>query len=155
MRLLCTLLILVGLPAAAADLTQLGWLSGCWAYDGSDSGSGEYWMHPVGGSMLAVSRTIKDDRTVGFEYLRIAEVDGESLALFASPSGKPAVRFNLIKLTDTEVAFENPHHDFPQRIMYSLGEGGALLGRIEGQSDGKPVAIDFPMTSVDCKVFGH
>ena len=154
MRLLCTLLILVGLPAAAADLTQLGWLSGCWAYDGSDSGSGEYWMHPVGGSMLAVSRTIKDDRTVGFEYLRIAEVDGESLALFASPSGKPAVRFNLIKLTDTEVAFENPEHDFPQRIIYSLGEGGALLGRIEGQSDGNPVAIDFPMTSVDCEVFG-
>lgn len=154
MRLLGILLILTALPTAAADMAQLSWLSGCWAYDSSDTGSGEYWMHPVGGSMLAVSRTVKDDRTVGFEYLRIAEVDGESLALFASPSGKPATRFDLIRLTDTEVAFENPHHDFPQRIMYSLGEGGALLGRIEGLSEGKPVAIDFPMTSVDCEEFG-
>ena len=151
MRLLTILLILTGVPTVAADLTQLSWLSGCWAYDGSDPGSGEYWMRPMGGSMLAVSRTVKDDRTVGFEYLRIAEVDGESLALFASPSGKPATRFDLIKLTDTEVVFEKPEHDFPQRIIYSLAEGDALLGRIEGLFDGKSVAIDFPMTSVDCE----
>ena len=153
-RPLIVLLFLAGLPSAAADLTQLSWLSGCWAYDGRDPGSGEFWMRPAAGSMLAVSRTVKDGRTTSFEYLRIAETDGESLALFASPSGKPAVRFDLVDLTDTQVTFENSEHDFPQRIIYSLGEGGALLGRIEGESDGNPVAIDFPMTSVDCEAFG-
>ena len=71
-RPLVIFLVLAGLPAAAADLAQLSWLSGCWAYDDGDPGSGEYWMRPVAGSMLAVTRTVKDGRTVGFEYLRIA-----------------------------------------------------------------------------------
>ena len=154
MRPLIALLLLTGLPVAATEVTQLDWLSGCWAYDGREPGSGEYWMSPAGGSMLAVSRTVRNGRSVGFEYLRIAEVEQQSLALFASPGGSSAVRFDLISLTNTEVRFENPEHDFPQRIIYRLGEAGALVGRIEGQSDGKPVVIEFPMTSVRCEAFG-
>lgn len=159
MKTLLVLLFLTSVPALAGDLTVLGWLSGCWAYDGRAPGSGEYWMPPAGGSMLAVSRTIKGERTAGFEYLRIAELDENSIALFASPSGKAPVRFDLVSLTDNEVMFENPEHDFPQRIIYRLGETNlgdtrTLLGRIEGLSDGAPVAIEFPMTSVDCSAFG-
>lgn len=149
---LIILLLMAGLPAAA-DITRLSWLSGCWAYDGQEPGSGEIWMRPAGGSMLAVSRTIRDGRTIGFEYLRIAETDGDSLALFASPSAKTPVRFDLVDLTDSEVVFENPEHDFPQRIRYRLGADGTLLGHIEGLADGKSVAVDFPMTAVDCKEF--
>lgn len=154
MKIVLVLLFLTGVPALAGDLATLDWLAGCWAYDGRDPGSGEYWMRPVSGSMLAVSRTVKGKHTVGFEYLRIAELDDDSIALFASPSGKAAVRFDLVSLTDTEVTFENPEHDFPQRIIYRLGDAGALLGRIEGLSDGAPVVVEFPMTSVDCAAFG-
>jgi len=154
-RQIVAIILLASMPVAAADISRLEWLAGCWAYDGRDPGSGEYWMPPAGGTMFAVSRTIRDGQTVGFEYLRIAETGEDSLALFASPSGREATQFDLVSLTDSEIVFENPEHDFPQRIIYRLGDEGALFGRIEGQSDGQAVAIDFPMTGVDCEEFAQ
>jgi len=111
-------------------------------------------MPPAGGTMFAVSRIVQDGRTVAFEYLRIAETDTHSLTLFASPSRQQPAQFDLTSLTKTEVVFENPEHDFPQRIIYRLSDEDHLLGRVEGQSDGQLVAIDFPMTRVDCEDFG-
>jgi hypothetical protein len=149
-RILSVILILASLQSLAADISQLSWLSGCWSYDAQDSGSGEYWTPPAGGSMLAVARTVRDGQTVGFEYLRIAETDEESLALFASPSGQTPARFELLSLTETEVVFENSDHDFPQRVIYRIGENGTVLGRVEGESDGTKIGIDFPMTRTSC-----
>lgn len=140
--------------SAATDISQLSWLSGCWAYDNKDAGSGEYWMPPAGTTMLAVNRTVRQSKTVGFEYLRIEETVSGSLALFASPSGQSPARFDMKRLATNEVIFENLTHDFPQRIIYRLLERGTLLGRIEGQSDGTDVAIDFPMTAIDCEDLG-
>jgi hypothetical protein len=155
-RAVAILLLLSSLPAAvdtvaaATGISSLSWLSGCWAYDGRDPGSGEHWMPPAGGTMFGISRTVSASKTIEFEYMRIAETDEESLALFASPSGQSPARFDLLSLNDHEVIFENPEHDFPQRIIYRLGDDGALLGRIEGQSDGRPIAVDFPLTRIDC-----
>jgi hypothetical protein len=50
-----------------------------------------------------------------------------------------------------EVVFENPEHDFPQRIIYRLIANGKLLGRIEGVVDGTERSADFPMTRSDCE----
>jgi len=155
MRLVIIGTLLVSFSTGAVDVSQLTWLSGCWAYDGKESGSGEYWTAPAAGTMLAVSRTIRDSETAGFEFLRIAETDSHSLTLFASPSGQPPTAFDMISLTDREVTFENPDHDFPQRIVYRLGENATLLGRIEGQSDGQLVVVSFPMTRIDCNEFGR
>ena len=160
MRAVAILMLLSSLPAAAdtvtvaAGISSLSWLSGCWAYDGKDAGSGEHWMPPAGGTMFAVSRTISDSRTIAFEYLQITETDENSLALVASPSGQSPARFDLLSLGNNEVIFENPEHDFPQRIIYRLADDGALLGRVEGQAGGRPIAIDFPMTRTDCDGLG-
>ena len=154
MRLIASILLLSSLPVAAANISDLTWLSGCWAYDDKDSGSGEYWMPPAGGTMFAISRSVRDGRTVAFEYLRITEDDEHSLTLFASPSGQLQAQFYLASLTDNEIVFENPDHDFPQRIIYQLRDSDRLVGRIEGQADGQAVAVDFPMTRMDCTDFG-
>ena len=154
MKLVLSLLLLASPPLATADISRLSWLSGCWAYDGREPGSGEYWMSPAGGTMFAVSRNVRDGHTVAFEYLRISETEGQSLALFAIPSGQEPTRFEVLSLTENEVVFENPGHDFPQRIIYRLGDNGALLGRIEGNSEGREVAVDFPMTRTKCGELG-
>ena len=154
MRLAAILALLISL-SAAADISRLSWLSGCWAYDDEEPGSGEYWMSPVGGTMIAVSRTVRNSKTIAYEYLRIEETGEKSLALFASPSGQNTARFDMVSLTENEVIFENPEHDFPQRIIYRLNDEGGLLGRIEGQSGGRLKAIYFPMSRVDCESFSQ
>ena len=105
------------LPATIADLA---WLSGCWVSVGQEAGSGEQWMTPAGGTMLGVSRTVRDAKTVAFEFIRIAEQDDGGLVFMASPSGQSTASFPMLSLNAREVIFENPDHDFPQRIIYRL-----------------------------------
>ncbi len=150
---LALILLMAGGPTRAADIAALDWLAGCWSYDGRAPGSGEVWMPPAGGTMFAMSRVVKQSRTIAHEFMQIRSDDSGSLVLIASPSGQATASFRLIETGIQSVAFENPDHDFPQRILYRR-DNDKLAGRIEGVSDGEPLAIDFKMTRVDCEAFG-
>jgi hypothetical protein len=52
--------------------------------------------------------------------------------------------------SDTEVVFKNLQHDFPQRIVVAIKDGGKLKARIEGLRNGSLRVIPFPMTRVSC-----
>ena len=85
--------------------------------------------------MLAVSRTLKGDRMVAFEFLRIVERDGR-LIYIAQPDGRPPTEFTLTAITADSVTFENPMHDFPKMIRYTKRADGALEARVsDGQND--------------------
>ena len=125
---------LLAAPLGAAtptEINELGWLAGCWRNGDADSSSEECWLAPGGGVMLGMNRSIRKDRT-SFEFLRIARDESGRLTYFASPSGKPPTPFVLREATPKRVVFENPEHDFPQRILYWLDDDGVLHGRIEG-----------------------
>ena len=142
--------LLVASSATAASIDDVAWLAGCWAADNREAGSVEQWMRPAGGAMLGMTRVLDDGRIVGFEFLRIVETDDDSLVLFAQPGGDPAVRFDLFALNDGLVTFENPRHDFPQRITYQLKSETQLLGMIEGSMGGQQATFEFPMTRTSC-----
>jgi hypothetical protein len=82
--------------------------------------------------MLGVSRTLKGDRMVAFEFLRIVERNG-GLIYIAQPEGRPPTEFTLTAVTADSVTFENPAHDFPKVIRYSRRADGSLEARV---SDG-------------------
>ena len=149
------LLLATANAVTAADVSELNWMSGCWAYDGRERGSGEYWMPAAGDMMIAVSRTVREGKTVAFEYLRIMQTEEGSIALFAAPSGQEPARFDMIDFSGTRVVFENPEHDFPQRIIYELTDPTHLLGRIEGNNSGEEMTIDFSMTRISCDEFAE
>jgi hypothetical protein len=135
---------------APIRIEALGWLAGCWAAEGGEPGSGEQWTRPAGGTMLGTARTIASGRTVEREFLEIRETLAGDLLYLASPSGQKATWFRQVGDDGSSLVFENPDHDFPQRILYRLGEDGRLVARVEGESDGRPEAIDFPMRRVPC-----
>ena len=115
-----------------------------------EAGSGEQWMSPAGASMMGVSRMVHQGKTVAFEFMRIAQDADGSIAFYAQPSGKPPTRFVAHRINDREVVFENPGHDFPQRVSYRLASPTQLEASIEGMRGGSPKRIDFPMTRVSC-----
>jgi hypothetical protein len=121
--------------APAAELRALEWLVGHWRNDSGERSSEELWMAAEGGLMLGLSRTLAGGRAVGFEYLRI-EQRGATVVYVASPGGRPPTEFPLRELSGQRVVFENPEHDFPQRILY-WREGEGLCARIEGERDGQ------------------
>lgn len=148
-----SLMVMAMAPMAAipATIDDLAWLSGCWAAADQEAGSGEQWMPPAGGTMFGVSRSVRDGKTVAFEFIRIVEQEDGGLEFIASPSGQSTTSFSMSSVNDKEVIFENPGHDFPQRIIYRLMSEEVLLGRIEGTTNGTERAVDFPMERISCE----
>jgi hypothetical protein len=137
--------------AADIDVTSLAWMAGCWSPEQGEAGSGEHWLSPAGGTMLGVSRTVKNGKTVAFEFMQLRhDVDGK-LVLIALPSGQQETTFIAVASERNSVTFENPAHDFPQRVIYRLQPDGKLSARIEGMRDGKLRGIDFSMQRVACE----
>ncbi len=134
-----------------APLSSLGWMSGCWASESGEPGSGEHWLPPAGGSMLGVARTVKKGKTVAHEFLQIRLNAEGQIVYIALPSGQKEATFTGTSVSETAVTFENPQHDFPQRISYRALPGDRLLARIEGQRGGALRGIDFPMKRVACE----
>lgn len=142
---------LAGASALAADsVDSLAWLAGCWARTDAEAGSGEQWTLPAGGTMLGVSRTVRDGQTVEFEFVVIRAGQDGTLVYHAHPSGQASAEFRLARTGPREVVFENDAHDFPQRIGYRLDTDGTLDAWIEGTRDGATRRIPFPMRRTSC-----
>lgn len=137
--------------AAEAGVEQLAWLAGCWQAESGEPGSVEHWLPPAGGTMLGVSRTVRQGRTVAFEFMQLRRQPDGVLALIPQPSGQPPTIFRLSSLGAAEVVFENPQHDFPQRIVYARPDDTRLLARIEGLRQGLARTIEFSFVRVACE----
>ncbi len=77
------------------------------------------------------------------------QADG-SVVFIAQPAGRGETAFTLQPGSPGAAVFENPQHDFPQRVIYRLDDGGRLNARIEGQRNGSLQGVDFPMQRVPC-----
>ncbi len=130
-------------------LDKLSWIAGCWRNEFPSVTIEEQWMQPRGKSMMGMSRTTKGERTVAHEFIRIV-MKGDSVLYIANPSGQKQTSFLLVKCEEYEAVFENPDHDFPQRIIYRRNEDGSLMAAIEGIQKGKTRREEFPMHRVQC-----
>jgi hypothetical protein len=143
----------LGMARADEALLRLSWMSGCWAAVGGEVGAGEMWTSTAGASLLGLSRTLRQGRTVAHEFLQIRRDAEGRLVLIAEPSGQARAVFVLLRQEAHEVVFENPTHDFPQRVAYALRGPAQMEGRIEGKRGERERVIRFPFERVACEVF--
>lgn len=139
----------IPLPTPAqATIDDIAWLGGAWVGKRSSGSSiEERWGPPLGGAMLAVSRSVNTSgRMSAFEYLRIVERDG-GLVYIAQPGGGKATEFVLTELTTeagaSRAVFDNPRHDYPKRIVYHLSAEGGLSATIGFTKGGSPRSFVF------------
>ena len=133
-----------------SGIERLEWISGCWVMDDGKERTEETWMKPAGQSMVGMSRTVAGGKTVHTEHLQIRETNGQIAYIVALGMGAKPTVFKLIKSSDNEVVFENPEHDFPQRIIYRRESADALFARIEGAEKGVNKAMDFRYKRSTC-----
>ena len=137
--------------AAESDITALAWMAGCWVPEKGEPGSVEHWLQPAGGIMLGMGRTVKSGKAVAFEFMQLrVNADGK-LVFIALPSGQKEATFVATSVGVYSVTFENPQHDFPQKVSYRREPDGRLVGRIEGNRGGTLRGVDFPMRRVSCE----
>jgi hypothetical protein len=106
-------------------------------------------MRPRAGLMLGVSRTVQGDSLREFEQVKLLERGGR-LIYAAAPSGQVPAEFESTSVSDSTVTFENPGHDFPQRISYRRRGADSLVARVEGMDGGQLRGRDFPYRRVAC-----
>ena len=138
-----------GKPAPSPAITRLAWLAGRWRMEKSGRVIDEQWMAPAAGVMLGMVRTVRKGKVVEHEFVQIREGPGGDLFYISQPSGQKEAAFQLTSLTDTEAVFENPQHDFPQKIICTLRADGTLLAASEGPGpDGQVKRIEYPYQRV-------
>ena len=141
-----TWLLMCAVPLYAGDIDKLSFMAGCWA----GPGTYEMWMKPEAGATMGVGRTVRNGKVVATEFFSVSETaDGIVLNVQQKLAAK-ATPFRVKEITKSSVTFENPEHDFPQRIIYRRRADGSLLGRIEGTENGKERVSDYPMKRAQC-----
>ena len=138
-----------------ADLSHLTWLEGCWASATGENGTGEFWLPLAGGTLLGVSRTVRNGKTMAHEFMQIRALPDGRVAFIGQPSDQPGTAFPAVSISATEAVFVNPEHDFPQRITYRLEDNHRLLARIDGVVNGKLRVVDFQFIRARCDDPAH
>lgn len=143
------MLLLAALAAqadeAGPDWPDLGWLSGYWLSCANGREVSETWSDRRGDLMLGTSMTFSPSGATGWEQMRIAPstMGGfDSLSFYAQPGGQSAAEFPMARAGSNEIVFEDPSHDFPQRVIYRR-DGAQLVGRIEGTVEGREQSAEW------------
>ena len=133
----------------APTVSQVGWMAGCWEQSAGARLIEEQWMRPRAGLMLGVSRTVVGDSLREYEQVALFQRGGH-LIYAATPARQAPAEFTSIAVSDSAVTFENPTHDFPQRVIYRRRGADSLIARVEGMRRGQLRGSDYPYRRVTC-----
>jgi hypothetical protein len=128
------------------SLEKFDWIIDNWIAGDENSITRERWTKESDTILRGKSYTIKSGDTVFSEQLSI-EKRGDGIYYVAVVKHNPGpVDFKLTLLSERKAVFENPAHDFPQKITYIHEYDGSLFAQIEGiNKEGKVIKADFLM----------
>jgi lysophospholipase L1-like esterase len=99
--------------------------------------------------MSGLGRTVRGGRLTESETVVIRET-ASGLVYEAHPSGQPPATFKAVSAGERTIVFEDPAHDFPQRVGYAQPDPSTLTAWIEGTREGKARRIEFRYRRVPC-----
>ncbi len=138
------MLATLALALLAAGPADLAFMKGAWEGGRPGMKFEERWTEEAGGLMLGVARTVKGEKAIGFEFLRI-EFRADGIFYVAQPGGRPKTEFKLTASDGKSATFENPAHDHPKMIRYTRIEDGSLRAELDG-AEGKQSFVFKPVT---------
>jgi hypothetical protein len=94
-----------------------GFLQGTWKMENKEAY--EHWDRINSNTLKGFSYTVKNRQIAVSEYLEITGSKNEIIytATVLNQNEGKDINFKLTK-TDSTFTFENPHHDFPKKIVY-------------------------------------
>ena len=130
------------------NIDNLKWLTGQWE---GLQGKGVYheeWELSENDELKGRAYMILKSEIVNVESLKIHVIDN-SVYYTADVSHNPApVSFRLTSHTDTLFVFENPEHDFPQKITYEKKDDNILIAVVEATRNGNTRRIEYTLKRI-------
>ncbi|ESU22744.1 hypothetical protein FEDK69T_20040 [Flavobacterium enshiense DK69] len=129
------------------ELEKADWLLGEWGNTSAEGNLTETWKQENDSTFVGESFITAAIDTVFHENV-VLQQKNDSLFYNVTVKGqnndKP-VAFYMTTANDEQVVFENPKHDFPNKITYSLISSDSLVAEISGMKDGKESKEMFAM----------
>jgi hypothetical protein len=131
------------------DIKQAEWLIGTWENKTPKGSIYETWTNN-GKGLSGKSYLIKENDTIVFETIQLIQEGDKSFYIPTVKNqndGLP-VRFISTMVSETQLVFENPQHDYPQIISYTKVEPDSLVAEISGPKNGQVHKQKFPMKKI-------
>jgi HD-GYP domain-containing protein (c-di-GMP phosphodiesterase class II) len=130
------------------ELQKANWMLGEWEKTDSLGSLKEIWERIDDSTFVGFSYYIQNKKdTVHYEQVELMQ-DGEHLIYKSTVKGENnnlPVPFQMTKDEDSLLVFENPKHDYPQKIQYKLYKNGSLIATVSGKQNGKISSESYPM----------
>jgi hypothetical protein len=125
---------------AQHDFKKLQWLNGTWNRTNVKPGrtATETWLKQSPEKLIGNGLMLKGTDTVFTEKLQLIIKDNSVFYVADVPGNNGLVYFKLTTVTDTSFVCENPAHDFPKKIAYTL-----TRGKLNATVSGNGKAIDY------------
>ncbi len=129
-------------------MKKAGWLTGNWGNITPEGALSEKWMKVNDSVMQGESYFVVGGKdTVFAETVELAEANGKLVYTVTVPgqNNEKPVPFELTSANDNQLVFENPKHDYPNKIVYNKISNDSLVAEISGMQKGKPASEQFAM----------
>ncbi len=134
-------------PKMEKDLNSLQWLTGRWENENEGRKTVEVWSRENDKSYRIKGFMLEGTDTIFTENITVKPVKNHidyTVVIADQNNGQP-VSFKLTRNTGSEAVFENPAHDFPQKIRYIRLAPDSVKVQIAGKVKGKPVSEAYIM----------
>lgn len=133
------------------DQELTNWLVGNWEYTQSEIPTFETWWKENDSTLSGYSYAVRNGDTIVTERLLWQIRGGESyyIPTVDGQNDNEAIVFKLSSNLANQWIFENPTHDFPQKITYTKIDENQLTAEISAKTDSSERKIAFPMRRVE------
>lgn len=129
------------------QIAKAEWLIGNWENRTQNGDLSESWAKVNDSTFEGTSFFIKGKDTLHNESVVLSQKGGELLysPTVKGQNGDLPVAFKMTAATAKTIVFENPAHDFPQKISYQMITKDSIVAQISGIQGGKPASESYPM----------
>jgi len=130
------------------NLENASWLIGKWGNTTPEGALSEFWEKKNDSTYHGESYFVVGGKdTVFSESIELIEANGKLAYIVTMPSqnNEKPVRFDLTSGDGSNMVFENPAHDFPNKITYKKVSKDSLVAEIHGMQNGKAASETFAM----------
>lgn len=134
------------------SVDKLGWMTGCWlaASEVGFGDSREVWLAPVAGTMLGMGQTVKAERTLGWEAMRLYN-DGDSVKAWIRPGARNEFTMVMERFEDGFVSFALTEGDTTTRVTYRRRSATEMSASFRlHRGDAPPRGQEFSFKREDC-----
>jgi hypothetical protein len=146
-------------PAASAPtpvkatVQQLAWIAGPWTGTLGDRTIEQHWSAPLGNSIVAMYRSVRNNEATLYELLAI-EQEGEHVmlrikhfnpgpGLVGREAKEEAINHVLVRIEGRTAVFQGTGADNPPRVTFTSPDPQTLTIVVERLRDGKPASTEF------------